>query len=69
MLSAPLFLLSSSIIIHTRVLLYATAFSEVVHCAPVYELITLCAPEEIYCPNLSHSTVKTNMSVIGGYLI
>lgn len=29
----------------------------------------LCAPQEIYCTHWTHSTVKTNMSVISGSLI
>lgn len=37
-------LLYSSVIIHTRVLLYSLAFSEVDHCASVYELMTPSEP-------------------------
>lgn len=42
MLLAPLFHSSSpsSDIIHTRLLLYAVAFAETLHCASVYELMT-----------------------------
>lgn len=41
--TAPLFL-PSSVIIHSRVLLYAVAFTEVLHCASVYELMTSRPP-------------------------
>ena len=35
----------TSVIIHSRVLLYGSAFGEMLHCAPVYELMTpLCPP-------------------------
>lgn len=37
--AAPHFL-CSSVIIHTPLLLYAVAFTEVLHSAPVYELMT-----------------------------
>lgn len=61
LLSTPL--LSLSVIIHTRVLLYGLAFSEMVHCASVYELTSpLCPPE-------NPPSSRNNSTVIGGFLI